>query len=63
MLALEVNKAEEEEKSVKGSGGLNWISSILPVFTYNYHMPTGAYIVCEGQRPEKGLFFTFQEVK
>lgn len=63
MLALEVNTGEEEENGVKGSGGLNWNSSIFPVFTCNHHMPTRAYIVCEGQRPEKELYFTFQETK
>lgn len=47
MLALEVNRGEEEEKRVKGSGGLNWTSSIFPVFTYNSHAPNGAHIVCE----------------
>lgn len=43
LFALEVNKWEEEETSVKGCGALNWISSIFPLFTYDYHMPPGAY--------------------
>lgn len=63
VLALEVNKAEEDEQSLKGSGGSNWMNSIFPVFAYNYHLPTGADIVCKDQHHEITLCFTFQEVK
>lgn len=46
VLALEVKKRKEEEQNMKGSGVSNWISGIFVVFTCNYHMPTGAYILC-----------------
>lgn len=46
VLALEVNKGEEEEKSMKGSTCTNWISSIFPVFTYNYHIAIICHLYC-----------------